>query len=60
MATCFLCPAEDNQLPDYDMFDHLRVMHPDAWGDGPERWPDGSVVIHDETLEPGDFTGEVS
>jgi hypothetical protein len=37
------------------MWDHLRVMHPDAWGDGPARWPDGEPVIVDKTLDPADF-----
>lgn len=57
MATCHLCPPEDQFVPDYDMDDHLRVHHPDVYGDGPERWPDGHVVVHDLTLEPGDFGG---
>lgn len=35
--------------------DHLRVLHPDAYGDGPERWPDGTLVVYDQTLEPGEF-----
>lgn len=52
MATCHLC---GDHLPDSDMGDHLRIMHPDEWGDGPERWPDGAPVIVDMTLEPGDF-----
>lgn len=55
---CNLCDAEE---PDDDtgipkMLDHLRVMHPEQYGDGPERWPDGSIVVYDTTLEPGDFT----
>ena len=58
MATCLLCPPEDQFVPDHDMVDHLRVNHPDAYGDGPERWPDGEVVVHDMTLEPTDFGGE--
>lgn len=37
------------------MNDHLRVIHPEEYGDGPERWPDDSIVIYDDTLEPGDF-----
>lgn len=28
-----------------DILDHLRVMHPDEYGDGPEMWPDGGPVI---------------
>lgn len=43
--------AEDVVL----MSDHLRVMHPDLYGDGPEVWPDGEIVLHDETLTPDDF-----
>jgi len=52
MATCHLCG--DNP-PDLEMWEHLRVMHPAEWGDGPARWPDGEPVIHDLTLEPDDF-----
>lgn len=51
-----LTPKPDDQhVPDHDMLDHLRVIHPDLYGDGPETWPDGTVVIHDTTLEPRDF-----
>lgn len=55
---CNLCKDE---WPDAEgglesFFDHLRVMHPDADYGEPERWPDGSLVVIDETLEPGDFT----
>jgi hypothetical protein len=62
MATCNLCGQQ--MFTDcatmaeeiVKMDDHLRVMHPDVYGDGPERWPDGAIVIEDTTLEPGDFT----
>ena len=55
MGTCWVCqPAA--WVDDEEIFDHLRRLHPDVWGDGPERWPDGQVVVHDMTLEPGDFT----
>lgn len=50
--TCLLCGATG---PDTDALDHLRVMHPAEYGDGPERWPDGAPVIHDTTLTPEDF-----
>lgn len=53
MATCGLCPEE---VPDEDVLDHLRVMHPDQYGDGPDQWPNGDVVIVDTTLTPEDFT----
>jgi len=58
MATCFVCPPGDQDIPDVEMLDHLRVIHPDVYGDGPERWCDGRIVVHDTTLEPGDFGGE--
>jgi hypothetical protein len=38
--------------------DYIRVMHPEHYGDGPERWPDGGIVLHDETIEPDDFAAE--
>ncbi|HEY3259622.1 MAG TPA: hypothetical protein VGJ95_05025 [Pseudonocardiaceae bacterium] len=57
MATCHVCPPGCQNVPDDDMLDHLRVIHPDLYGDGPERWPDGRVVIVDMTLEPDDFGG---
>lgn len=34
---------------------HLRLLHPDVWGDGPERWDDGEPVVIDTTLQPEDF-----
>jgi hypothetical protein len=37
--------------------DHLRIMHPDVYGDGPDRWADGQLVVVDQTLEPQDFGG---
>jgi hypothetical protein len=52
MGACHLCPE---MPPDTELLDHLRVMHPDAYGDGPLRWPDGGVVVVDETVEPSDF-----
>lgn len=36
------------------IIDHIRVMHPDQYEE-PERWPDGSLVIYDDTLTPDDF-----
>lgn len=38
-----------------DIVEHIRVLHPEYWSD-PERWPDGRLVIVDETLEAEDFT----
>lgn len=53
---CLVCreewPDEDGGLE--SVVDHMRVMHPDDF-EPPERWPDGALVIHDTTIEPGDF-----
>lgn len=51
---CNLCdgPLEGGSLE--EILDHLRVMHPDQY-EPPERWPDGGLVIHDDTLTPDDF-----
>jgi len=53
MGFCHVCKTTQ---PDETMAAHLKNEHPAEWGDGPELWPDGEVVIHDMTLEPGDFT----
>lgn len=50
--TCQLCGDHATGLD--GILNHLRLMHPDAYGDGPELWPDGQIVIHDLTdLEAG-------
>jgi hypothetical protein len=50
---CALCPEVVTGINAAD--DHLRLMHPDEYGTGPERWPDGAVVLEDHTLDPSDF-----
>lgn len=52
MATCELCR---DAVPDAEILDHLRVIHPEQYGDGPRTWPDGQLVITDAALEPSDF-----
>lgn len=51
---CRLCPDGVPRSP-VEMLDHLRVLHPEVYGDGPQRWPDGHLVIEDDTSEPDDF-----
>jgi hypothetical protein len=46
---CALC---GDVVPIHAAIRHLRVIHLDAV----DEWPDGSPVIVDTTLEPGDFT----
>jgi len=54
MGSCFVCsPAAE--VGDRMLVDHLQLFHSDVYGSGPERWPDGSVVVVDVTLEPSDF-----
>lgn len=54
---CLLCHDEwpDAEGGIESFLDHLRVMHPDADHGEPERWPDGALVIHNDTLTPEDF-----
>jgi hypothetical protein len=58
LAGCNLCSPGEPYVPDEALVDHLRLLHPDAWGDDPQLWPDGEVVVADLTLEPDDFGGE--
>lgn len=51
MSTCNLCGETP---PDAGILDHIRVAHPDFYGDGPERWPDGEIVVVDLT----DYTAD--
>jgi hypothetical protein len=59
MAVCNVC---DEPIPEPDAtaglqnaLEHLRLFHPDLYGDGPERWPDGDVVLHQEDVSVEDF-----
>jgi hypothetical protein len=52
MGNCNLCREH---VEDDHLLAHLRVLHPNEYGDGPERWPDGNIVVHDQTLEPEEF-----
>jgi hypothetical protein len=54
-ATCLLCQPHE-LVGAGDILEHLRLLHPDAYGDGFMRWPDGRLVVVDLTLEPADFT----
>lgn len=56
MGTCFLHEPPE-KIADVEILDHLRVMHPQVWGNGPHRWPDGRIVVYDTTLTPDDFDG---
>lgn len=31
------------------VMEHLRLMHPEDYGNGPEEWPDGGPVVIDKT-----------
>ena len=52
---CHICPDDVPRSP-LEILDHFRIVHPEIYGDGPERWPDGGLVIEDDTLTPDDFT----
>jgi hypothetical protein len=54
MGTCHLCPPDDAAVPDTELLDHVRVVHPDAY-EAVDLWPDGRPLIVDTTLTPEDF-----
>lgn len=54
-ATCHLCEPPEAALP--NLLEHLRLFHPDVYGDGLAAWPDGGLVVVDATLDPADFGG---
>lgn len=53
MGRCHLCVPEA-EVPDEEILVHLAEVHGYDL-DSIERWPDGEVVIHDESLTPEDF-----
>jgi hypothetical protein len=56
MGKCNLCVE---QMPDEQLLEHLRIVHPEIYGDGPLAWPDGGLVIIDRTVQtPGDILGD--
>lgn len=50
---CHVC---EQPVPSAELLDHLRVMHPEQYGDGPQRWPDGALVIIDDSDTVDDLT----
>lgn len=49
---CLLCGDTLDPGGLQDVLDHLRVHHPQEYGDGPERWPDGMPVLEvDASME---------
>jgi hypothetical protein len=45
-GVCLVCQED---VPSEELVDHIRVMHPDLYGDGPMLWPDGKRVVIDES-----------
>lgn len=57
-ARCNVC-QEEFEDGDIDvLLDHLRVMHPEQYGDGPLRWPDGQLVVMKDNITTEDFEDE--
>lgn len=52
MITCHLCGSGCVDMD--EVLDHIRDDHPEDW-EPLERWPDGSLVVVDNTLTPDDF-----
>lgn len=54
--TCNLGCTEPIETDDLEVASaHIQLFHPEVYGSGPERWPDGSIVVTDYTLAPEDF-----
>jgi hypothetical protein len=53
--TCALCGEVVEGVQAVD--DHLRLIHPEEYGDGPTRWPDGGIVYDVSGLDPGETLG---
>jgi hypothetical protein len=47
-------------MPVVEVLNHLRLLHPEEYGDGFATWPDGEAVVIDDTLDPSDFGKEAS
>ncbi|MEU8817691.1 hypothetical protein [Actinoplanes sp. NPDC048796] len=44
MAICNLCPPEKRDVPDDEMTNHLREVHPEVADDGTRRSDDSAIV----------------
>lgn len=56
MWRCELCTEDLSTQRLEGALDHLRLAHPEAYGDGPQRWPDGELIVDDSAmLTPEDF-----
>lgn len=49
----WICAVCGERIPIEHLLGHLRGAH--DLDEEPETWPDGELVIVDETLEPDDF-----
>ena len=46
MATCNLCPPGSRDIPDDEMAEHLRTVHPEVDSDGTAK-SDNSRIVPD-------------
>jgi hypothetical protein len=51
MGHCALCETD---VPTLELISHISMYHPDFY-EPFETWPDGGVVILDDSLLPKDF-----
>ena len=51
MANCNLCPPGSRSVPDDEMDEHLRTVHPEVADDGTSE-ADNSTIVRDASLEP--------
>jgi hypothetical protein len=57
MGRCFACdPDAGVYVPDEQLGGHMAELRPDVWEGIQEAvWPDGGLIIVDQSLEPADF-----
>jgi hypothetical protein len=64
---CGLCDATvEHDAPEDSVYEgiaaaagHFRLIHPEAYEEL-QRWPDGSPVVVDESIDPDDFKSDGS
>lgn len=55
LGHCFVC---HEPVTNREILNHIRLIHPDEYGDGPDLWPDGRVVIEDADVTPEEIIGD--
>ena len=52
MAICELCPPDSRDIPENEMAEHLRALHPELREEGALRLGE-STILRDTSVDPG-------